>query len=335
MPPVQRSIAIIGRSHPMCRIVLTASLPLLFFLATGCACKPKPRPKPKPVAEQKAWLDAKDVCVFRYGEPRLPKNATEFDHALSKGWERSFVLPDWESTVQVEGGERYPRLRALRIDLTGAAVDPESKAARLRPTDRRLSGSAVHASEFELVSHPLRSGRAKVDLDVRARDVRLDFGKDKEDRPLLLMTDAKDGRLEITVAHGDVERILLEAAREKGSKFGLEVRNLKLTLTTEPGERTVRVGVRLLSLVGGLVPAGLTFAARLDIDPNLNGTLSGLTCSGDHVLGPLISGLIGPGLKKHEGATRPLVKFPLGTMRLRDARITAGAAVKLTATFGS
>src|SRR3712207_5444782 len=89
---------------------------LAALLTVGCACRPKPKPKPvaKAAEEEKAWVDAKDVCVFRYGERKLPINATDFDHALTKGWERSFLLPDLERTVEVDGGERYPRLRALR-----------------------------------------------------------------------------------------------------------------------------------------------------------------------------------------------------------------------------
>jgi hypothetical protein len=319
---------------------VTLLLPILSLLTTtGCAHRAKVRAQQAALKAQKdqpAWVDAKDVCVFRYGERKLPKNATDFDHALTKGWERSFKLPDMESTVRVEGGERYPRIKALKIDLTDARVEPESRSARLRPTDKRLSGSAVHATSFELVSHPLRSGKAKVDMNVTARDVRLDFGKDREDQPMLLMTDAKDGHMEIAVAHEDVERILLEAAKEKASKFGIDVRKLSLTMVSDPADRSVRVGVKTVSLVGGFVPAGLTFSARLDIDEKLNGTLSGLTCDGDNVLGPLISGIIRPGLKKHEGQTRPLVKFPLGTMHLRDAQIiTADNTIKLTAAFGS
>lgn len=315
------------------------SLLVLSLLTTGCAHRAKARARQAALKAQKdqpAWVDAKDVCVFRYGERKLPKNAIDFDHALTKGWERSFVLPDLESTVQVDGAERYPHLRALKIDLTDAKVDPDSKTAKLRPTDKRLSGSAVLAAQFELVSHPLRSGKAKVDLDVTARDVRLDFGKDRENQPMLLMTDAKNGHMEIAVAHDDVERILLETAKEKAARFGIDVRKLSLTMISNPTDRSVRVAVKVISLVGGFVPAGLTFAARLDIDDRLNGTLSGLTCDGDNVLGPLISGIIRPGLKKHEGKTRPLVKFPLGTMHLYDAQIdTTNDTIKLTAAFGS
>src|SRR3954471_8788746 len=230
------------------------SLLILCLLSAGCAHRAKARARQaalKAQRDQPAWVDAKDVCVFRYGERKLPKNAVDFDHALTKGWERSFVLPDMERAVQIEGAERYPNLKALKIDLTDAKVDPASKTAKLRPTDKRLSGSSVHAADFELFSHPLRSGKAKVDLDVTARDVRLDFGKDREDQPMLLMTDAKDGHMEIAVAHDDVERILLETAKEKASRFGIDVRKLSLTMISDPADRSVRVAVKVMSLVGG------------------------------------------------------------------------------------
>ena len=92
----------------------------------------------------------------------------------------------------------------------------------------------------------------------------------------------------------------------------------------------VYLGLRFASLLV------FTLGSVLIALPKYGFTLSGLTCSGDNVLGPLISGIIRPGLKKHEGQTRPLVKFPLGTMHLRDAQIsTVNETVKLTATFGS
>ena len=98
------------------------------------------------------------------------------------------------SGLRLEHGP-FPDLQALRIDFSNAVVNESAREARLRPTDRRLSGKAVHAASFELVGRPVKSGRGpQVNMEVRARDVRLDFGRDKDNQPLLLMTEAQDGQ---------------------------------------------------------------------------------------------------------------------------------------------
>ena len=98
--------------------------------------------------------------------------------------------------------------------------------------------------------------------------------------------------------------------------------------------RTVRVDLKL-STRFAFAPAGLHFRARLDIDDDLRGRLSELSCTGDEVLGPLISGLIQPFLAKYNGKTRPLMTFPKTGMRLQGVEIVADERVRLTANFGS
>lgn len=279
-----------------------------------------------------AWLNAQDVCVFRFPSKRFPLNAEKFDYALTRGYARSLFLPDLYGTVVLDAA-RYPEVDALRINLSDARVDQNAKAPPLRPTDRRLSGRAVHVKQFELVSRPLNAGKAKINFEVAASDVRLDFGKDKDNKRVLLMTDAKEGTFSVEISHKDMETMLLDGAKKAARKHGLRVRQVRLKLdAAEDG--SVKVEMRVFSLVGGLVPAGLRFKARLDIDENLNGRLSGLSCTGDNILGPLISGLIRPGLKKHNGLTRPLVRFPLDTIKLHDVKISSGETVRLSATFG-
>jgi hypothetical protein len=67
----------------------------------------------------------------------------------------------------------------------------------------------------------------------------------------------------------------------------------------------------------------------------MNAKLSGLNCDGDEVLGPLIVGLLRPGLTKFEGKSRPLLSFPSPTMHLRTVQIKVDDSVHLKAAFGS
>ena len=87
--------------------------------------------------------------------------------------------------------------------------------------------------------------------------------------------------------------------------------------------------------VGALLPAGLRFKARMDVDDQLNGKITKLSCDGDQLLGPLISTIVNPQLDKYEGKKRPLVGFVYGKMKLRDLKINVDDGFKLDAGFGN
>jgi len=73
----------------------------------------------------------------------------------------------------------------------------------------------------------------------------------------------------------------------------------------------------------------------MDVDEQLNGKITRLSCDGDQLLGPLISSIINPQLNKYEGKKRPLVGFAYGKMQLRDLRIRVDDGFKLDAAFGN
>jgi hypothetical protein len=74
----------------------------------------------------------------------------------------------------------------------------------------------------------------------------------------------------------------------------------------------------------------------VDIDDNLNGRITHLSCSGDQLLGPLISAVVNPALQRYEGRTRPLVGFAWGNLRLRDLRLWSDekTGIGIAAKFG-
>ena len=192
---------------------------------------------------------------------------------------------------------------------------------------------ALDAGKVELLGQRMSVDGATVNLDISATDAKLMFTRDKEGKSLLMLGGAKSGRMSCEMTLDDVERLLLAAARKGGRPYGLRVDRTRLKMNVEDG-RTVRVDLKLFTRFG-FTPAGLRFRARLDIDDNLQGRLSELKCSGDDVLGPLISGLIQPFLARYNGKTRPLMNFPKTDMRLQGVEIVADERVRLTADFGS
>jgi hypothetical protein len=75
---------------------------------------------------------------------------------------------------------------------------------------------------------------------------------------------------------------------------------------------------------------------RLDLDDELNATVSGLSASGEGVIGTMASGFLQNKLKAYEGKKFPLMAFSLGDTTLRDLNISAkGANLQVSASFGS
>ena len=307
----------------------------LFGLLAAVACFPRaalakrPRQFQKP-KEREAWIDGKGMCVFPFADERLPRTADAFAASMDRGYRRSLTLPEDHAIVETAGGT-YPIVDRIRIDFCNAVVDPNKEGRK--PSDKHLAVHALDAARLEVLGHQMSVEGARVSIDMTATDARLLFTRDKRKRPLLVLGDATDGRMSLETSLDDVERLLLAAARKGAGRYGLRVDRTRLRMTVEDG-RSVRVDLKLFTRVG-FVPAGLRFRARLDIDDRLDGTLSGLSCKGDEVLGPLVSGLIQPFLKKYNGKTRPLMNFPSTDMRLRDIHITADQTVRVTADFGS
>jgi hypothetical protein len=108
---------------------------------------------------------------------------------------------------------------------------------------------------------------------------------------------------------------------------------LELTLTGE-GERSIAAEVRVKAkklMVSGVV----RITGRVDIDDELNATVSRLDAEGEGVVGSMASGLVRSKLKPFEGRTFPLMTFSLGDVSLRDLKIDVKNNVQVTAEFGS
>jgi hypothetical protein len=287
---------------------------IVALLAQSLAAKPRERSsRPK---EQKAWVNGRGMCVFPFAADELPDNAEDFAGAMERGYRRALKLPAVDS---------------LRINVSEAIVrDPEKKR---NPSKRQPRAQGLDAARFQFLGRGMCVEDATVNIEITASDARLLFTRDDKKRPLLLLGNARDGRVNVEMSFDDVERLLLAAARKGARAYGLSVDRTRLKMAVEDG-RTVRVDLKLWTRVG-FVPAGLRFRARLDIDDHLNGRLSKLSCTGDEVLGPLISGLIQPFLARYNGKTRPLMNFPMTKMHLRDVSIVADEAIRVSADFGS
>lgn len=323
----------VGRRIWCCRFLLVTAI----TVAVGASAEANLLRKSRKEREEaaKPWVNAKGLCVFQFPADDLPPTADGFAAALAEGCRKGASLPEDSQVVQIEGAEGYPAVRSLQINLSDAKVDLKSKKDkdRTRPPDRWVPEGAVGASHFELAGHRIAVEESMLSVGVTASDVRLDYTRDRKGKPLLMLAAAKDGELLFEMTHGDLELLLLAMFRQHAGKFGLAVNRTRLRLRSDGG-RSVWAELKVNTTFAG-VPADLKFRARLDVDDRLNGRLSDLSCTGDKALGPLISGVIEPALRKYDGKERPLVAFPQGRVRLHDLKIDTDEVVRVSAKFGS
>jgi hypothetical protein len=251
---------------------------------------------------------------------------------MEKGWGERLNVPEGSDLVRIEGANTYPRLTSMTIDLSDASVPTKRKEQKLKPVGH--ADGSLHVENLEFVARPLLVEKAKLLIGMTATDARLDLRHDKKGRPMLTLSGAQDGRISMEVSRKDIDDLLLKSARDSAGKYGVAVDRVKLKLDVVEN-RSLRVDLKINVRVGGLLPAGLRFKARLDVDEQLNGKITKLTCDGDQLLGPLISGIINPQLSKYEGKKRPLVGFVFGKMRLHDLTIEADDSFRVNAGFGN
>ena len=240
-------------------------------------------------------------------------------------------FPEDGQLIETDGG-RYPAIGTMRVHLAGGIMPTkhdEQKDAPLKPTGKVEGRVAVR--DFDLDAEPLICDKAKISMHVAATDARMDMEHDEKGRPLLMMGDARTATFSFEATNEDMERLLKIDLSEAGQKYGVSVSKVKFKLTAV-NSRSIDIDLHISTKVA-LIPAGMHFSAHVDIDGEMYAKLSNLKCEGDEALGPLIVGLIRPGLAKYEGKRRLMFSFPTGDLKLRDVQIQGGDDVKLTANF--
>ena len=317
-----------SRTRPWTRLFCASLLTVTLVAATGCAGKPKPQAA-KP---QKPWLHARSLILFPMSKTIAPETPELLAASMEQAWGARLDVPEGADLVRIENAAAYPHVGSMTIDLSDVSVPKKEKERKLKP--RGGPEGSVRVDNLELVAKPLLLEKAKLLIGLTATDAKLELRRDKRGRPMLALAGAEDGKVSMEMSKKDIDTLLLATARDAAGKYGVAVDSTKIKLDMI-GERTLRVNLKVNVRIGALLPAGLRFRARMDVDDDLNGKITRLSCEGDQLLGPLISSVVDPALKKYEGKKRPLVGFAFGRMRLHDLDIDVEDGFKLKAEFGN
>ena len=79
----------------------------------------------------------------------------------------------------------------------------------------------------------------------------------------------------------------------------------------------------------------IRITGRLDIDDELNATVSDLDCRGEGMVGTAAAGIVKKKIAPYDGTTVPLMAFSLGDVALRDLKIDLKKDLHVTAAFGT
>lgn len=308
------------------RALTAATAGLWMALCAGASAAPKPAAG----ESQKAWVEAKNICVFRLGEGRMPEDPHELAVALADGWKQIIFPPDPEKAVFIDGGT-YPSIDTLRIDFSDALLRPATKKEKLDLNNRVEKNLDVQ--HLEVKGEPMLLRTAKLNMRLVADGAQLDMERDRRGRPVMMLAQARSGSLNFDVSRADAEVIMLQNAREMAAKSGVSIEKLRLTIVPET-PRELQVSLYVSTKVA-LIPAGMLFKAHVVVDDSMNARISGLTCEGDEALGPLIVHFLRPALARYNGRTRPLVSFPADKMQLHDVAVRVDDGLHLTAAFGT
>jgi hypothetical protein len=265
--------------------------------------------------------------MFPLRTKTFPANAIELERLLNESLREVFVTKG--DPVRVVD-EKYPALRKIESNLDGAVVRPNP------PKPRLATGETLPALTAEILSFhgdAISIGPASVNLALEARDVRLNRGTDPDGEIVLGLDRAADGKVEISIAKANLEAAIAELAKREAAKHGVTVEDVRLTLR-QLGSREVEAeaSVRARKL---FFATTIVLNAKLMVDDELNATVSGLKCSGEGAIGSMACGFLAPHLEKLEGRSFPLMALSLGEVRLRDARLSVGDTLNVSAAFSS
>ena len=265
--------------------------------------------------------------MFPLNTPTFPVSAAELADRLNESLRQVFALTQDPVVVQ---DKSYPHLNSVIVSLDGARL-PERPPPK--PSAAGTAKPGLTIDSFRVSASPFFVGAASVDFQLTANRVGLQEAKARDGNVLMLLQNAAEGRVEISVALSDLEALIAEVAKAEAGKHGVNIDSVQLSLRSRsPRSLAAEVRLRAKKL---FVSASLRITGQLELDEQLNATISGLDCTGEGAIASVACGVLKPHLQKLDGRQFSLLSLPLGDVRLRDVRIAVGEKLSVKAEFGS
>jgi hypothetical protein len=218
----------------------------------------------------------------------------------------------------------WPSLKRLEIDLSGASVSRNLRP----PAPGGGSGAELAVAAFALTGAPLLLEGSPAELRLTAQDAVF-----RDDGGWLTLERSGPGRLSGSISRADLQKVALVVAQAAAAERGAQIQDLQLTLEAE-SPRVVRVVAEVTAKMG-FMKASLTIKGRAELETSLQIRLSEMDVQGHGMAASIAAGLIRAQLEKAQQTPISLSMLQLGTVRLRDVRLTTGETIRLEAEFAS
>jgi hypothetical protein len=268
--------------------------------------------------------------MFPLAGKDFPTSSDALVTAIGDALADVFTFPQKQKSVSISGG-KFPDLKTVSINLDGAEVSVDKPPPKPVGIGSRKPGVTVE--KLTVSGHPIRYGRARLDLDITAKSLRFDFDRDQADHPLLVLAAAHEGNVAAKIDRADIQSLLLEAATALAGQQGVTIQDLQLKLTSE-GPRDIAANVRVKAkkmMMSGVIQ----ITGRLTIDDEFNARVSGLKCVGEGFVGGAAATFLQKKLAPIDGTKIPLMAFSLGDVTLRDVKISLVDSLQVNAAFGN
>ncbi len=224
----------------------------------------------------------------------------------------------------------FPYLDEININFDGAELDG-SLPSLAKPVGE--TKPACEAAAVTISGRHISLRGAPLNLQLSARDLVFDQGRDDQGQALLLVKSIRTGHFVLSVAQMDLEKAIREMAVREAARHGIVIEETRLSLRAR-GPRSLAADVRLRARKF-LFRTHIDISGQVNIDDQFNARVSNLKCRAEGTIGSIACGALQPHLQRLEGQSFPLMSFPLVEIKLRDVRITVADAIEITADFGS
>lgn len=266
--------------------------------------------------------------MFPLSGKDFPRNSEELAKAIRDALAQVLTFRGGSQPVTVAAAN-YPAIERIAVDLSGAEVSIDRPPPRPKPAGDRRPGITVR--ELQVVADPIRYQQSNATFHLTGSQMAFDFAHDQQGNAMLVLTDANDGHVDAEIGRAELRSLIMSAASTAARQQGASILDLQLNLQGQ-GPRSVIADVRVKArkMVSGTV----VIKGRLDIDDDMNATLSGLSCTGEGMIGNLVAGMLQGQLKQLEGKRMALMAFSLGDVAVRDLQISTDDPIRVSAEFG-
>jgi len=162
--------------------------------------------------------------MFPLAGKEFPSNSDELCRSIQDALEEVLAFPGKDgSAVNVEGS--FPKIRKLKIDLSGARINVTEPPPQPKPKGKRTPG--ITLDKLDIAGHPIFYEKNKADLGLSARGLSFDFAHGADGNALLVLTDAQDGTIEVKISKDDLQAMLLSIASAAAKQQGVTIHTFR------------------------------------------------------------------------------------------------------------